>query len=115
MIALNPRPCRLCGPHGVGLSRAYGKLGGRTRFGSPARARSRRGDRGACHGCLLVVIDNLDIDRARRAVGTLKADPVVLALPQSLQPVAEQGGAIFQAHCREREKTERTSSQPRSN
>jgi len=42
--------------------------------------------------CLLVVIDNLDVDRAGRAVGPLKADPplvidtdAVLALPIALQ------------------------------
>jgi hypothetical protein len=57
-----------------------------------------------------VVIDNFDVDRAGRAFGPLKADPplvidpdAVLALSialQSFQPVAGQGGEIFQAHCR---------------
>ena len=54
-----------------------------------------------------MVIDNLDVDRAGRAVGPLKANPplvidagAVLAMPialQCFQPVARQGGKIFQA------------------
>ena len=54
-----------------------------------------------------MVIDNLYVDRAGRAVGPLKADPplvidadAVLALPialQCFQPVARQGSEIFQA------------------
>ena len=52
-----------------------------------------------------MVIDNLDIDRARRVIGPLKADPplivntdAILALPiafQRFKPVAGQSGEIF--------------------
>jgi hypothetical protein len=57
-----------------------------------------------------MVIDNFDIDRARRVVGPFKADPplvidpdAVLALPialQCFQPIAGQGGEIFQVRRR---------------
>jgi len=53
-----------------------------------------------------MVIDNFDVDRAGCAVGPLKANPplvidtdAILALPialQCFQPVAGQGGEIFQ-------------------
>jgi hypothetical protein len=57
-----------------------------------------------------MVIDDLDIDRARRALRPLKANPplivdadAVLALPIALkrfQPVATDGSKIVQAGCR---------------
>src|SRR6266700_4012213 len=59
--------------------------------------------------CLLVIIDDLDIDRAGRAVRPLEADPplvidadAILTLPitlQRFQPVTWQRGEVFQVRC----------------